>query len=114
MAAVVLASLVHVVTLAVAAGAIWLLLSGQPILMVFGVIGVGLVWLLRPRLGGRPNDATLVTREEAPQLHELIERIADELGVRRPDRLRMHAGYQTTYARRGVRQEVELTVGLAL
>lgn len=114
LAAAVLASLVHLVTLAVAAGSIWLLLTGQIILMVLGVVGAGLVWLLRPRFGGLREDTAQVTREEAPQLHELIERIADELGVRRPDRLRVQAGYLTTYSRRGVRQEVELTIGLAL
>ncbi|MDH6117856.1 Zn-dependent protease with chaperone function [Kitasatospora sp. GAS204A] len=113
--ALVLASLVHLVTLAVLAATLWLLLTGKPPFVVLGVVGLGLAYLLRPRFGGRRReDPALVTREQAPQLYALSDTVAEALGVRRPDRIRVQSGYRTGYARLGVRQEVELTVGMAL
>ncbi|MCX4744044.1 M48 family metallopeptidase [Kitasatospora sp. NBC_01287] len=115
-AASALAALVHLVTLAVVACSVWLLLTGNLLFILLGVTGLGLAYLLRPRLGGgrRPDDAEEVSREAAPQLYALTDRIAGELGVRRADRIRVQSGYRTGYARLGVRQEVELTIGMAL
>ncbi|WP_344440853.1 M48 family metallopeptidase [Kitasatospora nipponensis] len=110
----VLASLVHLWTLAVVAGSVWLLLSGSVFFAFLGLVGLGLAFLLRPKLGTRGEDPALVAPEAAPQLYALAARIAGELGVRPPARIRVQSGYRTDYTRLGVRQEVELTVGMAL
>lgn len=114
LAALALASLVHLVTLAVVLCSLWLLLTGRLVFIVLGLVGLGLAYLLRPRLGGRRDDPALVTREQAPQLYALTDRVAEALGARRPDRIRMQSGYRTGYARLGVRQQVELTLGMTL
>ncbi|MGF1427055.1 M48 family metalloprotease [Kitasatospora sp. LaBMicrA B282] len=113
-AAMLLATLVHLVTLAVLAGSVLLLVRGYPFLQGVGLVGLGLVWLLRPRLGRWRTDAAELTREQAPALHGLVDRVAEELGVRRPDRIRITDSYNASYARIGLRRRVSLTLGLPL
>ncbi|WP_327064827.1 M48 family metallopeptidase [Kitasatospora sp. NBC_01302] len=113
-AALALAALVHLVTLLVVAASLWLLLTGQVFFILLGLVGLGLAYLLRPRLGGRREDPALVTREQAPQLYALSDQVSQALGTRAPGRIRVQSGYHTGYARLGMRQEVEVTVGMAL
>lgn len=113
-AALLVATLVHLITLAVAAGSVVLLFSDVGAVKLLGVVGLGLTFLLRPRLGGRPGRAGRVDRAAAPQLYELADRIADELGTRRAAVIRVSTAYQARYARRGLRREVELTLGMPL
>lgn len=99
--ALVLATCVHLWTLAIAVGSVWLLLNGYLLLKLGGVAGLGLVYLLRPRLGRWKADNLAVPRTEAPRLYALADRIADELGTRRPDRIRMNSSYAASYVRLG-------------
>lgn len=56
----------------------------------------------------------MLAREQAPALYALVERVADELGTRRPDRLRITRAYNASYGVRGLRRRVELSLGLPL
>ncbi|WP_051966702.1 M48 family metallopeptidase [Kitasatospora mediocidica] len=113
-AALGLATVVHLATLAVAGGSLWLLVEGYPLLKVVGALGLGLTYLLRPRLGRWRAESGVVDRERAPQLYALVDRIADELGTRRPDRIKVSTDFQASYVHLGVRRRVQLTLGLPL
>jgi Zn-dependent protease with chaperone function len=112
--AVVVAAVVHLLTLAVLAGSLWLLVFGYALLKVVGAAGLGLTWLLRPRLGSWRADASVLPREQAPALHALADRVAEELNTRRPDRIRITGAYNAFYGVRGIRRRVELSLGLPL
>ncbi|MDH6115599.1 Zn-dependent protease with chaperone function [Kitasatospora sp. MAP12-15] len=112
--ALVLAAFVHAWTLAIVVGSAWLLLKGYLVLKLAGATGLGLAYLLRPRFGRWKADALALPRAGAPQLYALADRIADELGTRRPDRIRVNGGYNASYGRLGVRRRVQLTVGMPL
>jgi Zn-dependent protease with chaperone function len=112
--AVVIAALVHLWTLGVLAGSLWMLVHGFALLKVVGALGVCLAWLLRPRLGSWRADQAVLGREQAPVLYALVDRTADTLGTRRPDRIRISSSFNASYRRGGFRRRVELTLGLPL
>ncbi|MFI0417062.1 M48 family metallopeptidase [Spongiactinospora sp. 9N601] len=78
---------------------------------LFAAIGV----LLRPRMPKLARDAEPLTREAAPALHAMADRVADRAGVPRPALIAVRdlaAG--TTYERTGLRRCPVLTIGLPL
>ncbi|MFE9425963.1 M48 family metallopeptidase [Kitasatospora sp. NPDC006697] len=109
-----LATLVHLVTVGIAVGSVLLVLEGTPVAIMVGVVGIGLIILVRPRLGGGSDARFALARDDAPELYGLADRIATELGVPKPDRLRVEPGFRSGYARVGIRRQTELTIGLAL
>ncbi|WP_146259116.1 M48 family metalloprotease [Streptomyces tateyamensis] len=113
--AVLLATLVNLVTLAVLAGSLWLLVAGALVLKALALVGLGLAWLLRPRLGRwRAAEPGELTAAQAPVLHAVTARIAAALDTRTPDRIVVDHAYNASYARIGLRGRVQLTVGLPL
>ncbi|GAA1935004.1 M48 family metallopeptidase [Kitasatospora viridis] len=114
LAAVLIAGLVHLWTLAVLAGSLWLLLQPAAPLKGLGVVGLALAWLLRPRLGRWRRDPAALDRDRAPALYALLDRTADQLGTRRPDRIRITGAWNASYRRAGLRRRVEVTLGLPL
>ncbi|MEV0202299.1 hypothetical protein [Nonomuraea sp. NPDC050691] len=85
--ALLLALLVHALTLAFVVTGVWIAAVNAEMLfgwLVGGVL-VALGWMLRPRLGGGlPADAEVLGREAAGELYGLAERVADRAGVPRP------------------------------
>ncbi|MFE0458616.1 M48 family metalloprotease [Kitasatospora sp. NPDC058965] len=115
LAAMVLATAVNLVTLAVLAGSVWLLLAGWLGLKAVGVAGLGLAWVLRPRLGRwRATEPGELTPDRAPVLHAVAARVAAAVGTAAPDRIVMDHQYNASYARVGLRSRVRLTLGLPL
>ena len=110
-----LAFLVHTMTLGLAT--LGLLLILLPFPHPFGIAGglvlLGLAFVMRPRLGASPTDG-LVSPAEAPQLHELVRRVAAELSVRGPDTIVVEDDYNASWAVVGVRRTRVLSLGLPL
>ncbi|GAA1223594.1 hypothetical protein GCM10009665_12350 [Kitasatospora nipponensis] len=114
-AAMLLATLVHLSTLAVLAGSLRLVLTGSTGLRVLGVLGLGVTWLLRPRFGRwSAHDPAELTREQAPVLHGVVDQVARALGTRGPDRIRVNGLYNASYGPVGPHRRVRLTLGLPL
>ncbi len=103
------------VTLAFAIGGILLvvLTFPNPAAIVVGPLLVGLAWLMRPRLG-KPPDKGIVSREEAPVLHALVDEIADDLGVRHVDVLVVDHEFNASWSILGLRRRSVLTLGFPL
>ncbi|MFC1421334.1 M48 family metalloprotease [Streptacidiphilus cavernicola] len=118
-AAVVLASLVHLVTLAIAlVGALLIARhpDSAPGLVIGGALILGTVGL-RPRLGTMRRvrkRSFYLDRDQVPALYRLTDRIAAELGTA-PLRLICFDGrYNASYRRVGLRRQPVLTLGLPL
>ncbi|SIS24557.1 Zn-dependent protease with chaperone function [Microbispora rosea] len=110
----VIAGVVHLSTVALAAGSIWLIINGIFLARVFGVLGLMVAFSLRPRLGRFRRDEWSLGRAEAPRLYDLADRVADELGVAHADMIRVTPDYNATFGKRGLRRRTVLTIGLAL
>lgn len=109
-----LAGLVYLGTIALAAGAILLIVNGWPhvISIVFGVLLLLLTWVLAPRLGRMPKE--YATRESYPALYALCDRVADAVGTRRADAILFDHQLNASIARVGVRGRTLLVIGLPL
>jgi Zn-dependent protease with chaperone function len=113
-AAMSIAGLVHLITVALTAGSGWLLVTGNLVTRFIGVVGLAVAFLIRPRLGRFPHDEWSLTRAEAPHLYGLADRVAAELGGRPVDLIRVTPEFNASYGRAGLRRRSVLTIGLAL
>jgi Zn-dependent protease with chaperone function len=117
LAVTLLALPVHALTLTAVVGAVLVVQLGVWTDYVAALALLGVAYLGRPRLGSLSRLSTSrhsVSREEAPQLWALTDRIASELGTRRPDAILLDARYNASYARVGWRRRTVLTLGLPL
>ncbi|MBO3752974.1 M48 family metalloprotease [Streptosporangiaceae bacterium NEAU-GS5] len=114
MIAVVIAGGVHLSTLALAAGSVWLLINGVFLTWFLGVLGLAITFLIRPRLGRFRTDEWSLSRADAPGLYGLADRVADELGAPRADMIRITPDYNAAFDKSGLRRRNVLTIGLAL
>jgi len=107
------ALLAHLLTLALAVGAIVLvaLTFPNPAAIVAGLIMVGLAYLMRPRLGKVPDEGML-TREDAPALYKLADDVADALDVPHVDVIAIDGEFNASWAILGLRRRRVLTLGL--
>lgn len=110
-----LAFLVHAATLGLAVAGVLLILLPFPHILGIagGTVLLGLAFVMRPRLGRPPTDG-LVSPSEAPQLHELVRRVAAALSVQPPDVIAVEYDYNASWAVLGVRRTRVLSVGLPL
>jgi Zn-dependent protease with chaperone function len=108
------AGAVHLVTLALTALAVWLLIVGPTVMRVLGVVCLLFAVVLRPRLGKAPDDEWLVDRDSAPRLHGLVDRVATELGAPAVDVVRVTPEFGASYGQAGLRRRRTLTIALAL
>ncbi|MEU3075013.1 M48 family metallopeptidase [Streptomyces laurentii] len=117
--AVLLALLVHGITLAVLVSGLWLLIAGwgegiQPFL---GVLLLGLAVVLRPRLGGparlRESEAVL-ERADAPHLFALLDDVAEAVGTRGVDIVVVEADANAAVQTYGLRRQRVLWLGMSL
>lgn len=108
------AGAVHGLTLALALGGALLIVGTWfnlgPALL--GALMLGVAWVLRPRLGSL--EAAPLTRDEAPALYGLVDRVARALGHRPVDTLVLDGEFNASYARLGLRGRPALTLGLPL
>ncbi|MEV4394729.1 M48 family metallopeptidase [Nonomuraea sp. NPDC049607] len=116
-AALVLALLVHLLTLAFLALGAWVVLTNLGSLVAWLVGGVSLAvgWALRPRLPRLPADAEVLDRAAAGELYALADRVADRARVKRPRKIAVRdLATETVYDHVGLPRTPVLVVGLPL
>ncbi|MEV0830818.1 M48 family metallopeptidase [Nonomuraea rubra] len=80
-----LAVLTHLLTPAFLLLGIYLLTRGTLFAILPALVALDLAWLLRPRAAPFPPDTRPLTRETAPHLFALLDRIGAEVGAPRTD-----------------------------
>jgi Zn-dependent protease with chaperone function len=114
LAAYLVASLVHLLTAALALTGLLILVEGFPSpFALFGLLFLGPAVLMRPRLGRVPESGR-VTREQAPQLYRFIDEVAETLGTRTADVIIIDEFFNASWSVRGIRRRRVLTLGLPL
>jgi Zn-dependent protease with chaperone function len=113
LAAVCFGLAIHALTLLVLAGAVAALLSGVWPLYILTALGLGMVWVLRPRIDKRPGGDWL-RREKAPRLFAVLDRIGEATGAPTPKYVKLDASFNAATGRRGVRHEPVLILGASL
>jgi hypothetical protein len=83
--ALLLALLVHLMTLAFLVLGAWTILAHADSLLAWllGGLCLAIGWVLRPRLARLPADAEALERDSAPELYAVAERVADRVGLAR-------------------------------
>ncbi|MET8627515.1 M48 family metallopeptidase [Kitasatospora sp. NPDC004669] len=108
------AGLVHLSTAALFCWGLWLLVTGDTPLRCLGAAVLGLVVLLRPRLGRMPRGESVVDRDRAPALYGLADRVAAEVGAEPVDTILVDECFNASYGLLGFRRRSVLTLGLPL
>lgn len=111
-----IACLVHLVTAGLLTGGLLLIVLGfetvvQP---VVGLVMLALAGSLRPRFARLDPDLPALRRTDAPALYELLDRIADTVGVRRLDAVQVGTEFTVRAGAYGIRRRLKLEVGLPL
>ncbi|WP_344483168.1 hypothetical protein [Nonomuraea monospora] len=115
--ALVLALVVHLLTLAFVALGGWIILRapGSVWSWLLGGVSLAIGWMLRPRLGRLPADAEVLDRAAAAELYALADRVADRVGVKRPGKVvLLDLARRTGYDRVGLARTPVLLIGLPL
>jgi Zn-dependent protease with chaperone function len=114
-AATFVAAAVHLLTVALLLGGAALVMTGlgNPFAMLAGAIMMWSAWFMRPRLGSEP-DEDVVTRDQAPELHALVDQIAAALGTRTADVLVVDDRFNASWSVFGLRRHRVLGLGLPL
>lgn len=109
-----LATLIHLVTLAMAGLAIYAFSFGWSavLLILIGTALLCLAWTMRPRLGWMPDE--YLVREDAPALFALCDRIADKVGSPRASGIQVNGDYNAGFARLGMPRKTLLIIGLPM
>ena len=113
----VLAGFIHLVTLALFAAGVALLLQPLWPPRVLGAVLIAEGCLFRPQLGpGRRSlrRQTVLERSAAPALYALADRVAAEVGTAPAAAIAVNGWHNASYHRVGLRREVVLTLGLPL
>lgn len=116
--AYVLAVMVYALMLVFVAAALFMIyaITRQPGFICIGsmltVLFMGLAWIVRPQLGKMPKDA--ISRDAAPELYLLCERIADALGARRIKAIVLGNFFTAYYAEVDLNRKPILGLGLPL
>ncbi|MFR9780621.1 M48 family metalloprotease [Micromonospora sp. MS34] len=102
--------------LALAAAGVWLLFAYPfpNLAVVFGLALIGLAVALRPRFGRIDPDAEVLTRQEAPELHALIEEVAAATGAPVPHVVAVVNDINAAAWSVGLRRQRVLYLGLPL
>ncbi|WP_433510124.1 hypothetical protein ACQP2T_40445 [Nonomuraea sp. CA-143628] len=115
LAALVLALVVHTLTLAFVVLGGWTIVVNAQFAAAWalGALLIAIGWMLRPRLGSLPADAEVLDPSSAPQVYGMAERVADRIGVKRPQKVAVRdLVLGTTYARTGPLRVPVLVIGL--
>ncbi|MGW4794672.1 hypothetical protein ACWEPC_19915 [Nonomuraea sp. NPDC004297] len=117
LSALVIALLVHLLTLAFVALGAWIIVRepGSTLSWIFGAASLAVGWVLRPDLGRLPADAEVLDRVSAAEVYEVADRVADRVGVRRPKKIAVRdLSVLTRYDHVGVLRVPVLVIGLPL
>jgi len=112
----VLAALVHLVTVLLAVGAVWIWTTAAfPVVKVIGSILLLIVaWEVRPRLGRVPEGENVLSRSSAPACFAVLDLVARATGSRTPDVLVVSPDFNAAIGRAGLHGRRVLTIGLPL
>ena len=111
-----LAVLVHVVTVLVLGLGVALALIGwpAPVLVIFGAIIVAIGASVLPRPQRLRSEVPTVTRDSAPVLFGLLDEVAAEIGGRPPDLVAVDMTANASWGALGWRRRRVLTIGAPL
>jgi Zn-dependent protease with chaperone function len=114
-AALVVAIGVHLLTVALLVGAVALVATAaaNPFADVLALVFAITAVTMRPRLGSIPREGVL-SRADAPELHRLVDDVADELGARSADVVVVDAEFNASWSVSGLRRRRVLSLGLPL
>ena len=115
LAALVLALVVHTLTLAFVVLGGWTIVVNAQLVPAWalGALLIAIGWMLRPRLGRLPADAEVLDPSAARQVYGLAERVADRIGVKRPQKVAVRdLVLSSTYTRTGPLRVPVLVIGL--
>lgn len=113
---VVLAGLVHLLTVLVVVAAVWLWsTSAFTVAKVIGsVLLLGIGWEVRPRLNRPPKNDNVLTRSTAPASFAVLDEVAHAVGAHAPDLLVVSADFNASVSRASIRGRRVMTLGLPL
>lgn len=109
--------MVHLLTLAFLGLGVWVIVRDPDSILwwLLGATSLAVGWALRPRLGRLPADAEVLDRASAGELYGAAERVADQVGVKRPRKVAVRdLATRTSYDHVGVARTPVLVVGLPL
>lgn len=114
--AVGMATVIHLSTLGLVVGAIWLGLVTypNPVALVLSALMLAVAAMGRPRLGRPAKDAVVLDRRSAPTLYGLLDRVAAQVGARLVDVVVADHDFNAGYGAVGLRRRRVLYVGLPL
>lgn len=93
----------------------WLIVFHFPDLTILpGLICLGVAVVLRPRWERPPSTYDELTRDQAPTLFALVDRVADAVGTAVPDLVVVDSAFNASAGAFGVRRRRLLCVGLPL
>ncbi|WP_194916068.1 M48 family metallopeptidase [Catenulispora rubra] len=104
---------IHALTLVILVGAVAALLSGLWPLDILALLGFGIVWVVRPRFAKRPG-TDWIKRGKAPKLFAILDRVGEATGAPVPKYVTFDGAFNASTARRGLRHEPVLTLGVPL
>jgi hypothetical protein len=81
---------------------------GLPVLL----LSIGFLWQARPRLGSAPKKS--LTREQAPQLYQLVDTITSTMRSAPVTTITLTPLFNACYSRYGLRRKVHLDIGLPI
>ena len=104
---------IHGLTLVILVASVAALFSGRLPLDVLALLGFGIFWVVRPRLSGRPG-AGWIKRAKAPKLFAILDRVGEATGAPAPKYVSLDGAFNAGTARRGIRHEPVLILGVPL
>lgn len=110
--ALVLAAMVHLLTLALVAAGVFLVTQGGVIPIAAGLVLFGMAWVCRPRPVETPDDA--IDPETIRYLADLANRVAEGVGTHPADMLRLEADFNASVVEVGWRRRRVLSIGVPL
>lgn len=82
--------------------------------IVSGFLLLGVSWLARPRLPGLEKGEHILTREDLPELYEVLDRLCADMGSRQIDGIILNGEYNASIQMIGIKNKVILRLGLPL
>ncbi|WP_041304557.1 M48 family metallopeptidase [Herpetosiphon sp.] len=111
-----MAGLIHGFTLLILVLGVLLIFDGwpNPFAVVFGVVLLGMVWLLRPRLAKFSKDELILTPKEAPTLFNLLNQMTTQLGAKPIEVVVVDERFNASFSSLGWHRTPVLGLGLPL
>ncbi len=82
--------------------------------MSAGVVLIAIGLFLMPRFGRLDPYADVISREQAPELHALIDQVADTIAAPRPHVVQVHSGFNASSSAYGLRRRRVVRIGLPM